>query len=297
VETAATGQEALTKMIADPCHIVLTDWQMPDIDGLALCRHVRLAVRDGYVYVLMLTIRDTEQDMLTGLAAGADAFLVKGAPADEILACLEIGRRITRALPMLQPHSWEQRGLSMIDPVTGAHNLSYVVQHLPRELARSQRYGHSLAILSCTIDGFHEYNERFGREEGDKWLRDFVNRSEDAIRKGDWIARTGADRFMIVLPETAPTGARRVAEKLQRRFACHPLSTPAEQIGFSVGIDVTAVETKHDVDSSLRIESLLRAAVGTGSSRQRLGGNQTTREVADYNFEFDAPAGGKNGIN
>ncbi len=297
VETAATGMEAIAKLNADPCHIVLTDWQMPDMDGLELCRRVRLAAQDGYIYVLMLTIRDTEQDMLTGYAAGADAYLVKGAPTDEILACLEIGRRITQALPLMQPHTWEQRGLSMIDPVTGAYNLSYLVQHLPRELGRSQRYGHSLAILSCTIDGFTEFNERFGREEGDKWAREFVDRTEDGIRKGDWLARTGADRFMVVLPETSAAGARRVAQKLVQRFASHPLSTPDDPIGFTVTVEVTAVETKHDADSALRIETLLRATIGARSCSPQVAAGPSERDLAERGFEFDAPAGGKNGIN
>src|SRR5271165_435477 len=297
VETAATGQEALARLSSNPFHIVLTDWEMPDMDGLELCRHVRLGVQDGYVYVLMLTIRDTEGDMLTGLAAGADAYLVKGAPTDEILACLEIGRRITQALPLLQPHTWEQRGGSMIDPVTGAHNLSYLVHHMPRELARSQRYGHALAVLNCTIDGFAEHNARFGRAASDIWARQFVNGTADCIRKGDWIARTGSDRYMIVLPETPAAGARRVAQKLEQRFARHPLSTQLNPVGFTVSTEVTTVETKHDVDGTLRIETLLQETVRAGSSNVRLDGHRSAPEIVDFSFEFDAPVGGTNGIN
>ena len=68
---------------------------MPDMDGLALCRHIRLRHHEGYIYVLKLTIRDGESDAMTGLAAGADAYVIKGAPINDILARLEIGRRIT----------------------------------------------------------------------------------------------------------------------------------------------------------------------------------------------------------
>jgi DNA-binding response OmpR family regulator len=96
VELAATGEEALRIMDAAHFHIILTDWHMPDMDGLALCRYVRLRMQENYVYVMMLSIRDTENDALTGLAAGADDFVVKGTAIEEILARLEIGRRNSR---------------------------------------------------------------------------------------------------------------------------------------------------------------------------------------------------------
>jgi len=153
VEVAGSGEEALRILDETECQIVLTDWQMPDMDGLALCRKVRLRAQDKYVYVLMLTIRDTQHDMLTGLAAGVDDYLVKGASTEEIVARLEIGRRITHA--RYSPGASHQNvGWSDTDPATGAHNLHYLVEHLQRELARSQRYAHALSVLTCDIDGF-----------------------------------------------------------------------------------------------------------------------------------------------
>src|ERR1700722_18563902 len=125
VEVAGSGEEALRILDETECQIVLTDWQMPDMDGLALCRKVRLRAQDKYVYVLMLTIRDTEHDLLTGLAAGVDDYLVKGASTEEIIARLKIGRRITHSRHTLGVNH-QGPGLSGADPVTGAHNLSYL---------------------------------------------------------------------------------------------------------------------------------------------------------------------------
>jgi len=105
-----------------------------------LCRHVRRRDHEGYVYVVMLTVRDSEHDVLAGLAAGADAYVVKGAPTAAILAQLDVGRRITLLKQSLRAVNRDSRSLSHTDPVTGAHNFGYLTQHLPRELARSQRY-------------------------------------------------------------------------------------------------------------------------------------------------------------
>jgi DNA-binding response OmpR family regulator len=98
VESAASGEDALRIMAATPCRILLTDWQMPDMDGLSLCQSVRDNRPGRYVYVLLHTVRDGEEARLAGLAAGADDYVLKGAPVAELLARLEVGRRITGCL-------------------------------------------------------------------------------------------------------------------------------------------------------------------------------------------------------
>jgi two-component system, cell cycle response regulator len=271
VEVAGTGEEALRVLNATYCHILLTDWQMPDMDGLTLCRYVRRKTNERYVYVVMLTIRDTEHDLLKGLAAGADDYVVKGATSDEILARLAVGRRITQREYSLRTGNPENRSLSYTDSVTGAYNLAYLAQHLPRELARSVRYGHALAVLSCNVDGFKRFSDRFGQEAADEQLRSFVTGAEGSIRNADWLARTAGDAFMIVLPETTAAGAYCAAQKLRQLFALHPLSTPAEPIGFTVNIEVTAVAAKQDADSTARIESLLRSANCAAYANRQLG--------------------------
>jgi two-component system cell cycle response regulator len=297
VEVAATAEEALRILDATHCHIVLTDWQMPDMDGLALCRLIRRRNYQGYIYVLMLTIRDGEEDVMAGLAAGADAYVVKGATIEDILARLKIARRITYEQSAHRAEKRKDRSLAHADPVTGAHNLDYLMQHLPRELARSQRYGHALAVLTCEIDGFHRFTDRFGSGAGNEWLQAFVAGAGGCIRKGDWLARTGGGAFMIVLPETAAKGAHRAAQKLRQLFASHPLSTPAQPIGFTVSIGVTAVEAKHDALSGDQIRAVLGAAVRETYANKRLDDDQADVSAMVRESGPSAPIGGKNGLN
>ena len=189
VEVAGSGEDAIRVMRDAPCQIVLTDWQMPDMDGIALCRYLRTSMSDSYIYVLMLTVRDAKQDVLDGLAAGADDYVSKLAPIEEILARVQIGRRITQVEQSLRNSNRENRRLAITDALTGVHNLRYVMNNLPRELARSRRYGHPLAILSCDIDDFKQVNDRFGHASGDLVLQAFVARSSNALRKAsDWMA-------------------------------------------------------------------------------------------------------------
>jgi two-component system cell cycle response regulator len=276
VEVAGSGQEALRLLAAGDFHIVLTDWQMPDMDGIKLCQLIRLGDVAGYVYVLMFTMRQAEQDMLTGLRAGADDYIVKGAAVEELVARLEIGRRITLMECSLRTNNRENQLMSLTDAPTGAHSLQYLTQHLPSEMARSKRHGHALAVLSCDIDKFKWVNDRFGRKAGDELLRAFVARSAKCIRKGDWLARVGADEFMIVLPETTAKGANCVAQKLREAFNRRPVPTHAGSINFTVSVGVSALEANQDLDGAFGAEHLLHAADRGLFASKQLGGDQAT---------------------
>jgi two-component system, cell cycle response regulator len=277
VEVACSGEEALTIMNSQPCQVLLTDWQMPDMDGLTLCRIVRADQNESYVYVLMLTVRNSKEDLLAGLAAGADDYLVKGTPVEELLARLEVARRITHVEHSLRTSNQENWRLSVTDPLTGTNNLRYLTKYLPRELARSRRYNHPLAVLSCDIDGFKKINDRYGHEAGDELLRAFVERTESCLRKdSDWLARVGGDEFMIVLPETKVAGANRVAHKLRQTYVQSPVETHAGPVSFTASVGVTAVEAAHEFENVSKIEHLLRAADRGLYASKNLGGNQVS---------------------
>jgi two-component system, cell cycle response regulator len=262
VEVAATAEQALEISDTAPCHIVLTDWEMPGMDGLALCRHLRLQNGESYVYILMLTIRNAARDLLAGLAAGADDYVVKGATAEEILARLEIGRRISHGEGMRLPRDRNTAGSSHCDSMIGSQGVEYLQCHLPREWARSRRYGHCLSVLTCHIDGFHRFADRFGPAAGDEQLRGFVSGTTTAIRNGDWLARGLDDAFIVVLPETPMAGAHHVAQKLRALFAVHPFSTPAAPVGFTVSVEVTSLDGKQHAHGDAKIIALLRAIAG-----------------------------------
>jgi len=285
VETASSGEEALRVLSAKHCHIVLTDWEMPDMNGLALCRCVRVSEEDGYVYVLMLTVRDTKADMLASFAAGADDYVVKGAPVHEILARLEVGRRIVYAERSLRANRGNSH-LALTDSLTGAHNLRYFVKQLSRELARSRRYGHPLAVLACSMPQFTQIRDYYGHEAAAEVLRAFISHTEGCIRtSSDWIARVGIGEFMIVLPETAARGASRVAEKLQRVLgAAESVATRPGPISLKVAIDAIAMDAAVGPHSGVRIEELIRAAASGFHGKKTTQGAQQAKEAPPVNL-------------
>jgi phosphoserine phosphatase RsbU/P len=95
-ETVLTenGRAALAALIREEIPLVVTDWNMPDIDGLELCRRLRAPNRKVYTYVIILTMRSGKSSYLEALAAGADDFMSKPVDADELAARLKVGERI-----------------------------------------------------------------------------------------------------------------------------------------------------------------------------------------------------------
>jgi DNA-binding response OmpR family regulator len=94
VVTATNGQDALTSMQQDFAQIVMLDIGMSGMDGLELCRAIRRQTYSGYVYIVLHTSRDTDEDILEGLGAGADDYLGKGTPKAQIIRRLNTAQRI-----------------------------------------------------------------------------------------------------------------------------------------------------------------------------------------------------------
>jgi diguanylate cyclase (GGDEF)-like protein len=258
VETAASGEDALRLLRSYPCDIVVTDWQMPVMDGVTLCRQVRSMEQHEHVFMLMFTVKRSPQELLAGFAAGADDYVVKGASSEELLARLERARCLANWRATYRSGDDGTGDLSLTDTATGAYNLAYLMQHLPREMARAERYRRSLAVLNCQIDGTARVKEQsvgaIGAvgAVGDESVRGFVSCSRSCIRKGDWLARTGKNEFMIVLPETDRKGAQCVVRKLGEVFK--------ESIGGAININVTAMDPNSDGDGAADMQALLRKA-------------------------------------
>jgi two-component system, cell cycle response regulator len=276
VYTATSGDEALRILDAKPCHIVLTDWQMPDMDGLALCRHLRLLQGCGYIFVLMHTVRSGTEAILAGLSAGADDYVVKGAAAEEILTRLEVGRRMMHLQSSLPVRNDENRCMSVTDPLTGARNRRYLMKYLPREIERAVRDKHPIAVVSYDVDHFKQINDSYGHDVGDEVLQGLVSRSVTVIRRGtDWIARSGGEEFVFVLPDTDLKGASCFAERLQAILITQPIVTATGPLDVTVSIGVTALVEAPELGITSAAE-MLRAVNQCVHASKNLGRNRST---------------------
>jgi two-component system cell cycle response regulator len=276
VETATCTAEALSVQATAACQIIVAAGRRPAIDGPTLCRRLRDSERHSYVYLVILAASMSAMDTLTGLAAGADDCICKDVSAEELMARINVGRRIMRHENALRAGFQESQRLSITDPLTGTYNRRYLMRYLPFELARSRRYCHPLAVLCCDLDWFKRVNDRFGHEAGDDVLRQFVSRSHNCLRGSiDWIARSGGEEFVIVMPETGLGGAISVADKLRRALAGEPIPTCAGPLIVTVSVGATALETPIELERA-SVTEVLRAADRCLYLSKRLGRDRVT---------------------
>jgi len=260
VDAVANGSEALDKMTARYYPMLVTDWEMPEMDGVALCKAVRNMQLDGYVYALLLTARDAKEHIIAGLEAGADDYLIKPVHEPELIARLNAGRRILNLEHSLRVANHRNRILSITDALTGAYNRRYLMEQLPRELERCRRYAYPLSVIMCDVDHFKKINDARGHAAGDDVLQQFVARAQKILRtNSDWVARYGGEEFLIVLPETPYAGAMHVAEKIRVLIASAPFATRAGDAMVTASFGVASTGPCGP-DIALKVDTLIRTA-------------------------------------
>jgi two-component system cell cycle response regulator len=260
VDAVANGSQALDKMTKRYYPMLVTDWEMPEMDGIALCKAVRNMQLDGYVYALLLTARDAKEHIIAGLEAGADDYLVKPVHEAELIARLNAGRRILALEHSLRAANQRNRILSITDALTGTYNRRYLMEQLPREVERCRRYAYPLSVLMCDLDHFKQVNDKRSHAAGDDVLQQFAARAQKSIRtNSDWVARYGGEEFLIVLPETAHADGVLVANKIRNLVGASPFSTRAGDVSVTVSFGVASTGA-NGPDLSLKVESLIRVA-------------------------------------
>jgi two-component system, cell cycle response regulator len=280
VSTAASGEQALESLRRDFSPIVILDRNMPGMDGLALCRAIRDGTHyPGYVYIMLCTAHDSEEEILTGLDSGADDYLSKRASGAQLIARLGCARRILMLEQSLKHVIEERRRMAMTDVLTGAHNRRYFVNHMRRELKRMRRFGGELTLVVFDIDHFKHINDRHGHAAGDAVLVEFVRRAQQCLpREFDWCARLGGEEFAVVLPQTELAGGVVVAEKIRHAVAARPVITISGSIECTVSAGVSGLAAFSD-RGAVTVEQLLSRADHCLYTSKNSGRDQVTCDL------------------
>ena len=217
VVSAGDGREALALFKERFFPIILTDLEMPEMDGLQLCRAIRGNPAEGYVYIFLITARDSKKDIIVGLEAGADDYLTKPFDRSELIARLKTALRVLELEKSLKDAYEKIRLLSITDKLTGCYNRTYMDEYLAKEITRAIRYHRPVSLVMADIDYFKRVNDTYGHQAGDLILKNFVLSMREGLRKDvDWIARYGGEEFLMVMPETNFKNAMSSAERLRR---------------------------------------------------------------------------------
>ena len=239
VQLVKNGREAKEALRSGEFRILLSDWKMPELDGLELARELRADQSTPYVYMILLTGQGGKHNYLDAIAAGVDDVISKPFDWDCLAARLHVAERILRLHEQL-------RAQATIDVLTGVWNRGTVLDCLSQELERVNRENSSLEVLMVDVDHFKRVNDTHGHLTGDAVLRETAQRMKDTLRTYDRIGRYGGEEFLIVVPTRAPGEALEVAERVRRVICERPMTGPAGQIIItaSVGIAVSTPDRR-----------------------------------------------------
>ena len=240
VETVDNGQDALTRILSGKYSLVVTDRNMPGLDGLQLCGAVRAAQLPLYVYILMLTGFDSTNDAIAGLRAGADDYVCKPAREEELIARLSAGRRVLTAERSLREANERIRLLTVTDPLVGTFNRRYFDDQLSAATAHAERCLRPLSLVFVDVDHFKLVNDKHGHRVGDEVLIQVGRRLLASVRANDWVARYGGEEFAVVLPEMDAEAAMDVAERLRSAIADQKVSTSAGDLAVTASFGVAS---------------------------------------------------------
>jgi len=243
ISVANSGQRGIHLAASLQPTLILLDFQLPDMNGIAVCDLLKKDALLEPIPVMMLTAKCDAETEVSALEAGAVDFLTKP------LQALVVRARVSAQLSLRQ-QTLQLQELANVDGLTGLYNRRYCDAALKAELARVSRYGGQLTIAMIDIDHFKDYNDQLGHVQGDICLRRVGQALAEAMRRpGEVLTRYGGEEFVLIAPGTGAQDAMGLGDWMRERVLQLALPHPRSQVSpyVTVSIGLAAwVEGKSD---------------------------------------------------
>lgn len=267
--TATSGQEALEKALIHCPDIVVADWQMPEMDGMELCRALRRSREGRDMYFLLVTGNGNNDVIVKAFDAGADDFVTKPFLSEVMLARIKGGERLVRLnrrverdkrtmmrqVAELGVMTRKLRALALTDALTGLPNRRYAMKRIQSEWTSLKRTGHNFTLMMLDIDHFKSVNDVWGHDIGDLVLKEAAQAIKEAIRDSDEVCRFGGEEFLLIAKDTSEEQSLVLAERVREAVEKHTMPVKSWDRELTVSIGIASFGS--DMDS---IEELLKRA-------------------------------------
>ncbi len=267
------GEDAWKIINQGGIRLSVLDWNMPKMDGLELCHKIRNEYQQDkseYIYLILLTGRDLQEDIITGLSAGADDYMTKPFSYMELKVRIKNGVRII---------ALEDSRLKMAntDNLTQLWNRKKIIEILEEELNRSNREGKTVGVAMLDIDYFKEINDTHGHDAGDKVLIEVTSRLKNTLRNYDQIGRYGGDEMLIILPGLAKKDAHNIGERIRKSVCTEKIETETSPLTASISIGIAI----SDISSNQATKDLIKQSDKALYLAKKAGRNRVHVDKAD----------------
>jgi diguanylate cyclase (GGDEF)-like protein len=266
VITAENGQEALETALHETPHVIVTDWIMPGMSGVDLCRALRRFEPGRNMYILILTGREDAEQIIEGFKAGADDYVSKPFDPRVLLARVQAGRRMVELqqqadrdrrarAEMARDLGLKKRqlqGAVWTDYLTGLPNRRYAMDRLEKEWRTAVRLDKPLSVVMVDIDHFKRVNDLYGHDIGDIVLKESARVLRAVTRRGDVVCRLGGEEFLVINVNSGIQGALNCAERLRSGIEESRIECQGFQGGVTISLGVAELADAMDVDALLK---------------------------------------------
>lgn len=215
---AKNGLEALKMFAEHHPAVVITDWTMPDISGPELCQRIRQDFKEHYSYILLVTSNSNKEQVIEGLAAGADDYITKPFHAGELVARVGVGRRIIELHRQIEAKNRQLEELALTDPLTGLANRRAIDLWIEHQLPAAARHKFTIWVIMADLDKFKSVNDTFGHDAGDSVLKGFAEVLKSTTRGSDMCGRLGGEEFLLVITHINREQITIALDRIRARF-------------------------------------------------------------------------------
>lgn len=272
---ATNGRDALHIVLAEAPPIVITDWVMPEMDGLQLCRTLRQHEGVRFVYLVVLTAHGERELITEAFEAGADDFLTKPVSQPELLARLRAADHIARLEEDLSRRTREihrlnaetaitadklaaandkLRQMVTLDELTGLLNRREAMSRLQQLWGMHHRYGHPFSCIMLDVDNFKRINDTYGHAAGDTVLRETARVLQTSVRQTDVVCRVGGEEFLILCQNVGAAGAETCADHTRAAIEAHVFKWEGKNLKVTISLGVAEWQPEmRSTDDILRV--------------------------------------------
>ncbi len=270
LDVASDPQAGFFQAVEKNFDCVLLATGFANFDPLRICSQLRSLDRTRFLPILLVAEQGEDIRISRALELGVNDYVVRPVDPQELIARIRTQVRRKRFNDALRQSVVQTIEMAVTDGLTGLHNRRYLDTHLDIMFERAVSRGRPLSYMITDIDRFKRINDSFGHDGGDDVLREFANLLRRQVRGADLVCRYGGEEFVVVMPDTDPEIAGRVAERVRAAVAQKLFELPSgRQTPVTVSVGVASLEGGADTMAALakRADMALYEAKNSGRNK------------------------------